>query len=241
MVYDIQTSNLNKNFGTQKILKSINLNVEKGKIYALIGANGAGKTTLMKMMLGLLQPTRGKMTVLASDVRAQEKNYLAKVGNLIEIPVFYQNLIVRENLDIHCDYLDEKYKVNIHETLALVGLNNIEDKFIKELSLGMKQRLAIARSLLCQPELLILDEPINGIDPEGIVEIRNILVKINQERNVTIFLSSHIIQEVEKIGDVVGIMSVGKLLEEIPKAVFQKDNFDLEDYFIKILHTSKIA
>lgn len=241
MEYIIQTKNLTKSFGDKDILKNINLNVKTGKIYGLLGANGAGKTTLMKIMLGLLKPTAGEMEVLENNVLAGEAGYLSKIGSLIETPVFYQNLTVKQNLEIHCDYLDEKYKKDIPKILDLVGLAGIEDKFIKELSLGMKQRLAIGRSLLCQPDLLILDEPINGIDPEGIVDIRNILVKINQERNVTIIISSHIINEVEKIADTVGIINDGRLLEEIPKEVFQNESFSLEGHFINILHSSKVA
>lgn len=241
MEFIIQTNNLTKSFGSKEILRDINLNVEPGKIYGLLGANGAGKTTLMKIMLGLLKPTSGAMEIMEKPIASADTSYLSKIGSLIETPVFYQNLTAEQNLDIHCDYLGGGFKEDIPKILELVGLTGIEDKFIKELSLGMKQRLAIGRALLCQPELLILDEPINGIDPEGIVDIRNILVNINKQRNVTIIISSHIINEVEKIADTVGIINDGSLLEEIPKEVFQRDNFNLEEHFIKILHSSKAA
>ncbi|MHC5229307.1 ABC transporter ATP-binding protein [Enterococcus sp. LJL99] len=241
MEFIIQTNNLTKSLGNKEILRNINLNVEPGKIYGLLGANGAGKTTLMKIMLGLLKPTSGAMEIMEKPIASEDTSYLSKIGSLIETPVFYQNLTVEQNLHIHCDYLGGGYKEDISKVLELVGLTGIEDKFIKELSLGMKQRLAIGRALLCQPELLILDEPINGIDPEGIVDIRNILVDINKQRNVTIIISSHIINEVEKIADTVGIINDGSLLEEIPKEVFQKNNFNLEEHFIKILHSSKAA
>ncbi|EBF5116959.1 ATP-binding cassette domain-containing protein [Listeria innocua] len=239
MTYTIQTTNLTKEFAGKPILNNINLAVETGKIYGLLGANGAGKTTLMKIMLGLLKPTSGEMAILNSSVNDEKKDYLAKIGSLIETPVFYQNLTVEENLTIHCEYLDTRYVKEIPEVLELVGLAGIEKKYIKELSLGMKQRLAIGRALLCQPELLILDEPINGIDPEGIVDIRRILVDINQKRKATIIISSHIINEIEKIADTVGIIEGGNLLEEIPKARFQEEGFNLEEHFISILHTSK--
>lgn len=241
MEFIIKSNNLTKNFGNKEILKNINLNVVPGKIYGLLGANGAGKTTLMKIMLGLLKPTSGKMEILEKQIASEDVSYLSKIGSLIETPVFYQSLTVEKNLNIHCDYLGGLYKEDIPKILELVGLTGIENKFIKELSLGMKQRLAIGRALLCQPELLILDEPINGIDPEGIVDIRNILLDINKQRNVTIIISSHIINEVEKIADIVGIINDGSLLEEIPKEVFLKDDYSLEKHFIKILRSSKVV
>lgn len=237
----IKAENISKEFKGKTVLSNINLTIEKGTIYGLLGANGAGKTTLMKMMLQLIKPTTGEMTVLGSKIQPGDMSYLTKVGSLIETPVFYPNLTVNQNLSIHCEYLGEEYKASIPEILDLVGLKDIEDSLIKELSLGMKQRLAIGRALLCQPELLILDEPINGIDPEGIADIRNLLLHINKKMNVTMIISSHIINEIEKLADTVGIISEGVLLEELDKEVFLEEAFDLEAHFIKILHKSKAA
>ncbi|MGM0122819.1 ABC-2 type transport system ATP-binding protein [Enterococcus sp. AZ194] len=241
MEFVIKAENISKEFKGKVILKNINMTIEKGQIYGLLGANGAGKTTLMKMMLNLLKPTTGNLTILGSETQGTDMRYLAKVGSLIETPVFYPNMTVKQNLEIHCEYIGEKYKAAISETLELVGLKEIEDYQIKELSLGMKQRLAIGRALLCQPELLILDEPINGIDPEGIADIRNLLLTINQQLHVTMIISSHIINEIEKIADTVGIISEGELLEELDKTEFQQTSFDLEAHFIEILHKRKVS
>lgn len=242
MEYAVQTRALTKEFAGTSVVKQIDLNVQRGKIYGLLGANGAGKTTLMKLLLGLLKPTEGQASVLGSSISSENKDYLSKIGSLIETPVFYQQLTVAQNLSIHCDYLDRQTsKEELAGLLQLVGLEGTEEKCIKELSLGMKQRLAIGRALLGQPQLLILDEPINGIDPEGIVDIRNILLTVSRQRGVTIIISSHIINEIEKIADTVGIIHDGSLLEEIPKEVFQEEGFNLEDYFITMLHSSNVV
>lgn len=231
----VLVKNLVKTFNHQEVIKNCSMTVPYGKIYGLLGANGAGKTTLMKVLIGLLKPTAGEIQVLGVDISSENKEYLSKIGSLIETPVFYSNLTVEENLSLHCSYLNKNYKEKISETLDLVGVPGIEKRNIKELSLGMKQRLAIGRSLLCEPELLILDEPINGVDPKGIIEIRNLLFKLNQERNITILISSHIINEIEKIADVVGIMQEGQFIAEISKEEFQHTDFNLENYFVEVL------
>lgn len=234
----IKAEGLKKSFLEKKVLKGVDLEVKKGSIYGLLGANGSGKTTLMKIILGLLKASEGKLSIFGNDIRGEDRSYLKKVGSLIETPVFYQGFNVRENLELHCQYLGTEYIKDIPLVLERVGLKGIEKMRIRELSLGMKQRLAIARALLCKPELLILDEPINGIDPKGIVEMRNLLLDINKVDGITIIVSSHIINEMEKLADTIGILSDGIILEEIDKKQFTEATFSLEDHFLKLLNNT---
>lgn len=199
----------------QKILDKISFSVEKGSIYGFLGPNGAGKTTLMKVLLNLFHADEGLVEVLGNDVTEKSYSYLKSIGSIIETPVFYDNFTVEKNLQIHCDYLGIYDLKKIEQKLKLVGLLSAKNKKAKELSLGMKQRLAIARALIVEPELLILDEPINGLDPFGIKEVRELLVQINRELGTTIFISSHIISEVESICDVIGFINQGKFIKEM--------------------------
>lgn len=231
----IEVNHLFKRFGEQVVLNDMTLTIREGQIYGLLGANGAGKTTLMKIMLDILKPTEGSVKILGTEVSENNHLVLSKVGNIIETPVFYESLTVGENLRIHCDYLNENCKNNITRILDLVGIEGILDKKVKELSSGMKQRLAIGRAILCEPEVLILDEPINGLDAKGIVDIRKILTKLNKEKNLTIIISSHIISEMEKLADTIGIIHNGRLIEEITKEKMEKEDFDIENHFINIL------
>jgi len=231
----IEVKGLNKMFGNVQVLENVNLTVKKGDTYGLLGANGAGKTTLMKIMLNLLKPSGGSVKVLGADVSEKSSKVLGKVGNIIEVPVFYDSLTVKENLDIHCDYINDMYKKEISKTLDLVGLQNVENKKVKELSLGMKQRLAIGRAILCKPDVLILDEPINGLDPKGIVEMRELITKLRVEEEVTIIISSHIISEIERVADTIGILHNGRLIEEIHKPQIQDENFSLENHLWNIV------
>ena len=231
----IELNNLYKTFGNNVVLDNVTLKIKKGEIYGLLGANGAGKTTLMKIMLDILKPTNGLAKILGKCVSDDNSEILSKVGNIIEIPVFYESLTVGENLNIHCEYINPKYKSDILNVLDIVGLKGIFDKKVKELSLGMKQRLAIGRSILCKPEVLILDEPINGLDPKGIVDIRDLMLKLNKEDGITILISSHIISEIEKVADTIGIIHNGRLIEEISREKLESNNFNLENHFLEIL------
>lgn len=237
MANAIEVNHLSKRFGEQVVLNDMTLTIREGEIYGLLGANGAGKTTLMKIMLDILKPAEGSVQILGTEVFVNNYSVLSKVGNIIETPVFYESLTVGENLRIHCDYLNENCKDNITRILELVGMEGILDKKVKELSSGMKQRLAIGRAILCEPEVLILDEPINGLDAKGIVDIRKILIKLNKEKNLTIIISSHIISEMEKLTDTIGIIHNGRLIEEISKEKMEKENFNLENHFINILES----
>ena len=221
MAVIIKTVGLTRAYKGVPVVVDVNLNVQKGEIYGFIGRNGAGKTTTMRMILNLIKPTSGHVE-LFGDITTYKNmhNNLRKIGAIIETPGFYMNLSARENLDIHRLMMDIPDKSSIDRELALVGLSEEGNKKVSKYSLGMRQRLGIARALLHKPELLLLDEPINGLDPQGVVEIRELLLKIAAE-GTTILVSSHILSEVEKIVSRIGILNKGKLLEEISKENFQ--------------------
>lgn len=211
----IHLNNVSFSINNYHILKNINLSVKKGVIYGFLGPNGAGKTTLMKTLLNLIHPNEGTIRVLGRNVTLNSYEHLKYIGSIIETPVFYNNLSVDENLKLYCSYMEITDLKKITESLKLVKLEQARNKKVKELSLGMKQRLAIARALIAEPQLLILDEPINGLDPFGIQEIRELLLHINKEKGITIFISSHIITEIESICDVIGFINHGKMIKEM--------------------------
>jgi len=188
-------------------------------------------------MFGILKQDSGDITLLGERIDPIGINPIfARIGNIIEIPVFYKNLTAKENLDIHCEYLGtSQLKKDISDILLLVGLNNVTKKKVGEFSLGMKQRLALGRALIGNPQLLILDEPINGLDPMGIGAIRDILLTINREKGTTMLISSHIISEIEKIAHTVGIIDNGLMLSEEPLAHIKNKSTDLETYFKEIV------
>ena len=212
--YIIQTNNLTKQYGEQKSVSAMNLHVKKGRIYGLLGRNGAGKTTTMKMLLGLTTPTSGKIKIFGKNIRENEKEILPRIGSLIESPGFYPNLTATENLKIFADLRGLKDSKYIKGALELVNLPYRDKKLFSQYSLGMKQRLAIALAIMHNPELLILDEPINGLDPIGIAEVRSFIKELCDERGKTILISSHILSEISLLADDVGIIDHGKLLEE---------------------------
>ncbi len=212
--YIIETKNLTKQYGTQKSVADLNIHVEKGKIYGLLGRNGAGKTTTMKMLLGLTQPTSGKVKIWGNPLQGNEKNLLPRIGSLIESPGFYPNLTATENLRIFATLRGMPNNHAIKDALDLVGLPYKDKKLFSQYSLGMKQRLAIALAIMHDPELLILDEPINGLDPIGIAEVRSFIRQLCDERGKTILISSHILSEISLLADDIGIIDHGALLEE---------------------------
>lgn len=217
----IKTVDLTKTYKGAPVVKDVNLNVKKGEIYGFIGRNGAGKTTTLRMILNLVKPTSGHVDLFGETVTDKNMhNNLKKIGAIIETPGFYMNLSARENLDIHRLMMNIPDKGSIERELATVGLSEEGDKKVRDYSLGMRQRLGIARALLHKPELLLLDEPINGLDPQGVVEIRELILKIAAE-GTTLLVSSHILSEVERIFTRIGILNKGKLLEEISKENFQ--------------------
>ena len=210
----IETKQLTKQYGTQKSVAELNIHVQRGRIYGLLGRNGAGKTTTMKMLLGLTQPTSGKVTIWGKSLLGNEKKLLPRIGSLIESPGFYPNLTGTENLRIFAALRGLKNQNAIKSALELVGLPYRDKKLFSQYSLGMKQRLAIALAVMHDPELLILDEPINGLDPIGIAEVRSFIRALCDERGKTILISSHILSEVALLVDDIGIIDHGVLLEE---------------------------
>ena len=212
--YVIETRNLTKQYGTQKSVADLNIHVKQGRIYGLLGRNGAGKTTTMKMLLGLTQPTSGEVTIWGQPLRTNEKKLLPRIGYLIESPGFYPNLTATENLRIFATLRGVPSHNAIKNALDLVGLPYKDKKLFSQYSLGMKQRLAIALAIMHDPELLILDEPINGLDPIGIAEVRSFIRDLCNERGKTILISSHILSEIALLADDIGIIDHGALLEE---------------------------
>jgi ABC-type multidrug transport system ATPase subunit len=208
----IKTSNLNFSFSSGiKTLDNVSLEVPSGSIYGFLGPNGAGKTTTLRLLLGLLRNQQGTIEIFGNNFLSQRINILNRLGSLIEQPSLYGHLTAKENLEIY----RRIYKCNksrVEEVLKLVGLENTGKKRAKQFSLGMKQRLSIAVALLHQPELLILDEPTNGLDPNGIIEVRELLKKMNKEFGTTVLVSSHILNEVERMATHVGIIHKGKML-----------------------------
>ncbi|MGE6260548.1 ABC transporter ATP-binding protein [Heyndrickxia sporothermodurans] len=222
----IQINQLCKTFKGTETVSNVNMKIIKGEIYGFLGPNGAGKTTIMKMILNLVKPSSGEINVLNKPVLTTSYQYLKHIGSIIEYPVFYDRLTAKENLELHCEYNDFHDKNTINEALKIVGLTGVEHKKIHEFSLGMKQRLGIARAIVTKPEILILDEPINGLDPIGIKDIRELLLFLKEEYGITILISSHIVSEVESIADTIGIIHQGKLLKEVKMEQIRKENVE---------------
>lgn len=211
MEYIVQTENLSKSFGKEQAVSNINLKIRKGEIYGFLGPNGAGKTTTIRMLLGLMKPSSGTIKIFQKDVTRDRMNILAKVGSLVENPSYYPHLTAYENLEALRKILGVQ-KSRIDEVLEIVRLKDAANKKVKGFSLGMKQRLGIAASLLHNPELLILDEPTNGLDPSGIIEIRNLIKRLPSEYGMTIIISSHLLSEIDQMATQVGIVSKGKMI-----------------------------
>ncbi len=220
----LKTYNLTRKYGTTAVVDNINMNIKKGEIYGFLGRNGAGKTTTLRMIMGLIYPTKGEYELFGKKMGDRE--VLGRIGAIIETPGFYPNLTARENLDIHRRLMGIPNKEYVDEALEIVGLTNydIKKKKVKKYSLGMKQRLGVARALLHKPELLILDEPTNGLDPVGIKEMRETLLDLNKKKEITILVSSHILGEIQQLATKIGIIHNGKLLEEIDYKSFEKKN-----------------
>lgn len=211
MCYVLQTNNLTKQYKNQKSLNNVNINIKKGDIYGLIGKNGAGKTTLMKIVCGLIHSSCGDVKLFESTNLDENRK---RIGCVIEQTALYPSMTARENLIYYNKLLGISEYSNVDRLLNLVGLSNTDKKKTKNFSLGMKQRLSIAISLTGNPDFLILDEPINGLDPSGIIEIRELLLKLNSERDITILISSHILSELTKVTTKYGIIKDGKLIDE---------------------------
>lgn len=215
MSYILKTNQLTKVFEGKEVVSSVNMHVKQGEIYGFLGPNGAGKTTIMKMLTNLVKPTSGEIEIFGERLTNTSYEVLKRMGTIIEYPIFYEKLTAKENLELHCEYMGYYDKKGIDHALDLVKLHNIENKKVKDFSLGMKQRLGIARAITTKPELLILDEPINGLDPIGIKELRELFKMLCKEFGITLLVSSHILAEMELMADTIGVIQDGKLIKEV--------------------------
>ena len=215
MNYAIETNNLSKNYGSVRALQKVNLRVKYGEIYGFLGLNGAGKTTTIRALLGMIRPSEGNVKVLGQALGKDGRGPWAQVGHLVESPSAYPELSVRENLDIARRLHAKQDPKIVDEIIERLALASYADRKAGTLSMGNLQRLGLARALLHGPELLILDEPANGLDPAGVVEIRELLRSLARDQGVTIFMSSHILTEVDRLATRIGIIHNGKLIEEL--------------------------
>lgn len=216
MEYLLTTSGLTKKFGKHKAVNSVNIHIRQGDIYGLIGRNGSGKTTILKMISGLSAPTEGEFSLFGKSGKSAYQ-YMSRIGTLIEAPGIYPNMSAYENIKLKCIAMGVRKPGVIEELLSTVGLGNVGKKKVKNFSLGMKQRLGIALALVGNPDIVILDEPINGLDPQGIAEVRETLSKLNKEKNITFIISSHILEELSKIATNYGIIHDGNLIKEMTR------------------------
>ena len=220
----IETKQLTKIYGEQTAVSKVNLHVKKGRIYGLLGRNGAGKTTIMKMILGLTSITSGEVDVFGKNIKGREKRVYPRIGAIIETPGFYPNLTGTENLEIFAKLRGTAAPHAVKNALEIVGLPYKDKKLFSKYSLGMKQRLGIANAILHDPELLILDEPTNGLDPIGIAEVRDFIKELSAAQGKTILISSHILSEISLLADDIGIINNGVLLEESSMRELEKKN-----------------
>ncbi|MCY9196109.1 ABC transporter ATP-binding protein [Bacillus atrophaeus] len=235
MTYTVNINGLTKTFQGKEVVSNVNMHIRKGEIYGFLGPNGAGKTTVMKMLTSLIKPTGGEIEILGHKLTNTSYKVLGRIGSMIEYPIFYEKLTAQENLELHCEYMGYHDKNLIQEVLGMVNLKNIEDKAVKTFSLGMKQRLGIARAIITKPELLILDEPINGLDPVGIKEIRHLFQVLSKEYGMTLLISSHMLSEIEQIADTIGVIRDGRLLEEVSMDKIRGQNTE----YIELVTTNR--
>jgi ABC-type multidrug transport system ATPase subunit len=233
----IQTVNLTFRRGDTPVINDLNLHVPQGSIFGLLGPNGSGKTTTIRLLLGLLRPASGTAHILGLPFEKHQREILTRIGSLVELPTLYLHLTGYENLEIN-RLLRNLPKTHIASTLQAVGLESFANKKVGTYSLGMRQRLGIALALVGNPELLILDEPTNGLDPAGILDMRNLILELNREHGKTILISSHILPEVEKIATDLAILNDGRMLyqgslEELKSATNGQAS-DLESIFLTL-------
>ena len=215
MSYILQTSHLSKTIDGKQLVTDVNIHVKKGEEYGFLGPNGAGKTTVMKMLTNLWKPTSGTVALFGKALEKTSYEVLKRMGSIIEFPTFYDHMSGKDNLQLHCEYMGYYNKGSVEEALQMLGLSDAADKPAGSYSLGMKQRLGIARAILCKPELVILDEPTNGLDPAGMKQIRDLFRMLCTEYGMTLMISSHLLPEIESIADTVGVIHHGKMMKEI--------------------------
>ena len=226
----ISASNLTKIFLGKEVIRNCTFSVERGSIYGFLGRNGAGKTTVLKLLLGLLKPSAGTASVLGLDSVRDYEAILRRTGSLIETPIFYEHLSAADNLRLHLAYMGIE-DTDVEPMLCRVGLPGTRSQPVSTFSLGMRQRLAIARAIIHRPEVLILDEPVNGLDPVGMKEMRILFHRLVQEEGMTILMSSHLLSEIEQVADRVGVIADGTVVQEAEMADIRKQHpSDMENY-----------
>ncbi|MDK6520890.1 ATP-binding cassette domain-containing protein [Aerococcus urinae] len=218
----IETDNLSKSYGQQVALDQVSIQVKAGEIYGLVGRNGAGKTTLLKILSRQIQATSGSYTFFNERVASSAHDL--RLGMMIEGPGLYPHLSARDNLMLKCEAMGIRRPNYVQDLLELVGLGQVKQKRAKSFSLGMKQRLSLALALVGDPDILLLDEPTNGLDPQGIADFRKLIQRLNQERGLTIMISSHILSELAKMIDKIGIIHQGSLVKEVSRQELEKEN-----------------
>lgn len=239
MLNVLQTNQLTKTLNGKDLVKEVSIHIKKGEIYGFLGPNGAGKTTVMKMITNLWKPSAGTVELFGETLTATSYEVLKRMGSMIEFPCFYDHMSGKDNLQLHCEYMGYHTPESVDEALELLGLSSAAHELVKRYSLGMKQRLGIARAILCKPEFLVLDEPTNGLDPAGIKHLRDLLKLLCIEYGITIMISSHILSEVESIADTIGIIDQGTMLNEISmKEVLERNTAYVE---IAVKDTRKAA
>ncbi len=224
MPYILQTHHLTKVIGGKTIVKDVALHIQKGEIYGFLGPNGAGKTTVMKMVTNLWKPTEGTVEIFGETLTPQSYEVLKRMGSIIEFPTFYDHMSGYENLKLHAEYMGYYEHGSIENAIGLLGLSEAAGKLVRNYSLGMKERLGIARAILCKPEFLILDEPTNGLDPAGMKQVRELLRMLCTEYGITVMVSSHILSEIESIADTVGVINHGVMMKEISMKEIEQMN-----------------
>lgn len=215
MSYILQTNHLGKEINGKELVTDVNIHIRKGEIYGFLGPNGAGKTTVMKMVTNLWKPTNGAVFLFGNKLEPDSYEVFKRMGSVIEFPTFYEHMSGKDNLKLHCEYMGYYHKGSIEEALELLGLSDAADKPVGKYSLGMKQRLGIARAVLHKPEFVILDEPANGLDPTGMKQIRDLFKMFSTEYGMSFLISSHLLSEIESIADTVGVICHGRLRKEI--------------------------
>lgn len=221
----VSTNQLSKKYKDVFSVKNLNMEVHHGEIYGFLGPNGAGKTTTIRMLLGLIRPSKGKVSIFNKDLQKNRFTILKEVGSLVESPSYYGKLTAAENIEIVRSLLDVDKK-SVDDVLKIVRLHQVKDRLVKDYSLGMKQRLGIAMALLGNPQLLVLDEPTNGLDPAGIQEMRELIKQLSREREMTVLISSHLLSEIDQMATEVGIINKGELIFQDKMDVLREKSSD---------------
>ncbi|MCH4886780.1 ABC transporter ATP-binding protein [Acidaminobacter sp. JC074] len=229
MKYMIETRGLTKTYGEETVIDGLDLKIHTGEIFALLGLNGAGKTTTIKMLMGLTHPSSGQIRYMGSEI---DKDVFKRIGSVLERPGFYKNMTVYKNLQLIQNIVGSHQADNIDEVLKSLKMDAFKYEKVKNLTDAQIQKLALCRALLNSPEILILDEPMNGLDPKSVNEIRRLLIRLSKEKNMTILISSHVLSEVERMADRIGILKEGKLAEIVGRGDFYQRASDR--YLIKV-------